>query len=115
MNQQRPRGPGAGRPAGPISLVLGPAQREELAEVLGCYREQWMIIGPAAGGQWYALPRHPDRQPRPGAVTVARVLRGHAPSSRRATGNPAGRLPLLTAAPPGGTAGSLWPCTDWSG
>lgn len=107
--------PGAGRPAAAIGLVLGPARREELAEVVGCYGERWVIVGPGAGGQWYALPRHVTFQPCPSAAALARLLAGQASQTAARPENRPRGFHRPNAARPGGAVAAGAARTDGTG
>jgi hypothetical protein len=72
---QAPPAPGARRPPAAMGLVLGPAEREDLAEVVDGYPGRWVMVGPCAGGQWFAFPRHITVPFHPDAITRAELAR----------------------------------------
>jgi hypothetical protein len=107
----RSRQPAAG------GVVLGPARREELAEVVDCYPGQWVIVGPCAGGQWFAFPHHAMTRTQPRAVMLAglaRLQREHRPQpTARPTAIPrpdrAAQLPVPPDGHPAAMAGHTPP------
>jgi hypothetical protein len=105
--------PGAGRPAAATGLVLGPARREELAEVVGSYPAHWVIVGPCAGGQWFAFPRHITVQFQPSTATragLARLQCGKPP--RPPHGRKTGRAAPSTQPPPAARPKQIGPVND---